>query len=202
MDTARATCALASVREFGFPSRFTSAQRRPGRLYKRCMAAGSSNWRKNRLFLSVSPETGIGILPTRRFNSACATTSTFTHSRAAWISASPRSRLKLFSRPPSSFRRRRKMRLRASGQTSSARDVMLAGLISLSTSAVTAASDLVPTQSPGLRRKRPRSGVCGKWIGPATPPAGNHPHPCRTKPAAVSSRSAWPGRERRGPSPA
>jgi hypothetical protein len=29
--------------------------------------------------------------------------------------------------------------------------------------------DLVPTQSQGLRRKRPRSGVGGKWIGPATP---------------------------------
>ena len=29
--------------------------------------------------------------------------------------------------------------------------------------------DLVPTQSQGLRRKRPRTGVCGKWIGPATP---------------------------------
>ena len=50
-----AACALASVRKFGFASRFTSAQRRLGRSIKRCRTAGSSNWRSAALFLGVSP---------------------------------------------------------------------------------------------------------------------------------------------------
>ena len=51
MATPRAAWALASVRKFGFSSRFTSAQRRSGSLIKRCRTAGSSNWRRASLVL-------------------------------------------------------------------------------------------------------------------------------------------------------
>ena len=67
---ASAACALASVRKLGLLSRFTSAQSCSGNWTKRSKAFGSSNCRKNRLFLSVSPITGTGILPTSRLSSA------------------------------------------------------------------------------------------------------------------------------------
>jgi hypothetical protein len=44
--------------------------------------AGSSNRRRARLFLSLSPATGAGILLTRRLSSANTCASTFTQSRA------------------------------------------------------------------------------------------------------------------------
>ena len=54
----------------GLLSRFTSAQSCSGNWTKRSKAFGSSNCRKNRLFLSVSPMAGAGILPTSRLSSA------------------------------------------------------------------------------------------------------------------------------------
>ena len=61
---------LGERAEVGFFSRLASVQSRSGREYKRRKTAGSSNCRSARLFLSVSPMTGAGILPKRRLSSA------------------------------------------------------------------------------------------------------------------------------------